>query len=77
MKRNDVFGWVGVIMILIAFTLTTLEIIHPKTLVYGLLNFVGALGIIISSYTKKDFQPVALNIIWLIVAAIGIVKALI
>ena len=77
MKRNDIFGWVGVTLILIAFTLTTLEIIHPKTLAYGLLNFIGALGIIVSSYTKKDMQPVALNVVWLVVAAIGIVKALV
>lgn len=76
MKQEDIVGWVGVLLILTAFTLTTLELISVKTLAYGLLNFAGALGIIISSYAKKDFQPVILNVIWLIVAMIGIIRSL-
>lgn len=77
MNEKDIIGWVGVLLILTAFTLTTFEIINVKTLAYGLLNFAGALGIIISSYAKKDFQPVILNVVWLLVASIGIIKSLI
>lgn len=76
MKRNDVIGWVGVLLILLAFALTTFEIINAKDIAYGLLNLFGALGIIISSYTKKDFQPVILNIAWLLVAITGIIRSL-
>jgi hypothetical protein len=76
MKRNDLLGWVGVALILSAFTLTTFELINPEEIIYGLLNFTGALGIMVSSYAKKDFQPVILNIIWLLVAAMGIVRSL-
>jgi hypothetical protein len=76
MKRNDVIGWVGVLLILAAFTLTTFGIINAENTTYGILNFLGALGIVISSYTKKDFQPVALNIIWLLIAAAGIIRSI-
>lgn len=76
MKRNDIVGWVGVLLILSAFILTTFGIINAKDIAYGLLNFVGALGIMISSYAKKDYQPVILNIVWLLVAAVGIIRSL-
>jgi len=76
MTRNDFLGWAGVLLILAAFILTTFSIINPETLIYGVLNFAGALGIIISSYAKKDFQPVLLNIVWLLIAMIGIVRSL-
>jgi branched-subunit amino acid ABC-type transport system permease component len=77
MKQKDVIGWAGVLLILAAFTLTTFGIINVKDVAYGVLNFFGALGIIISSYTKKDFQPVILNAIWLLVAVVGIIRSLI
>jgi paired small multidrug resistance pump len=76
MKHNDIIGWFGVLLILFAFALTTFEIIDAKNIAYGLLNFVGAFGIMISSYAKKDFQPVILNIVWLLVATIGIIRSL-
>lgn len=77
MKRNDIVGWAGVSFILLAFTLTTFGVIDAKDIGYGILNLFGALGIIVSSYAKKDFQPVILNIIWLLVATISIIRSLI
>jgi paired small multidrug resistance pump len=76
MKQKDIIGWTGVLLILVAFILTTFDIINAKDISYGVLNFVGALGIVISSYAKKDFQPVILNVIWLFVAALGIIRSL-
>ena len=74
MKRKDILGWVGVLFILTAFTLITFGYINASDIVYGILNLIGALGIIVSSYAKKDFQPIILNVVWLLVAAIGIIK---
>ncbi len=76
MKQKDIIGWIGVLLIVTAFILTTLELINAKHIMYGALNFIGALGIIVSSYAKRDFQPVILNVVWLIVASIGITKSL-
>lgn len=76
MNQKDMSGWIGVLLILTAFALTTFGVIDAENVAYGILNFVGALGIIISSYAKKDFQPVILNIAWLLVATIGIIRSL-
>ena len=36
----------------------------------------GAIGIIIVSFKKKAYQPAALNVVWLVIAAIAIIKSL-
>lgn len=74
MKLSQIAGWLGVILILLAYTLTTLEVIRSADLAAGLLNLFGAIGIIISSYPKRDFQPVILNAVWLLVAIIGLIQ---
>ncbi len=76
MKKKDLAGWIGVLLILTAFILATFGVINATDIAYGILNFIGALGIITSSFVKRDFQPVILNIVWLIVATIGIIRSL-
>jgi len=76
MKQKDIVGWFGVLMILLAFSLSTFDVIDTKSTIYGVMNITGALGIIISSYAKKDFQPVILNVVWLFVAVVGIIRSI-
>lgn len=73
---KNILGWLGVACILIAFILTTFNVITPTDVAYGILNALGAAGIIVSSSMKKDYQPVVLNTVWLIVALIGLIRAM-
>lgn len=75
-KNIELIGWIGVVMIVGAFALNTLAISRPDSLIYLLLNFVGSVAIIISSLSKKDYQPATLNIIWAVIAVIGLLRAL-
>jgi hypothetical protein len=76
MKPKEIIGWAGVLLILLAYILTTFGAIKPQEIIYGFLNFFGAISIITSSYGKRDFQPVLLNVVWLVVAAAGIIRSL-
>lgn len=73
---KQIIGWVGVALILGAYCLNVLGVLQAPDLAYGVINFLGAACIIISSYAKKDFQPVVLNTVWLIIAVIGIIRSL-
>ena len=76
-KRTlDIFGWIGVGMIIVAFLAVTVGWVKSEDLAYGALNAFGALAIIGSSYIKRDFQPVVLNIVWLLIAIFGIFRAI-
>ena len=73
----ELVGWYGVLAILAAFAMNSFAILSSQSFAYQLLNLTGALGIIISSLAKKDYQPVFLNIVWLIVAGIVLIKVVI
>lgn len=72
----DVFGWWGTIAIVGAYILNSFGIISAHSIYYQLLNLTGAAGIITVSLSKKVYQPVVLNTVWLIVAAVAIAKSL-
>ena len=74
---SEIEGWYGVSAILIAYSLISLSIINSSNIVYILLNFTGAIGLFYSSYKKKDYQPMILNIIWIIIAIISLIKLII
>jgi hypothetical protein len=76
MKLYELFGWIGVAFILIAYALNTFQVLDSADIKYVLLNIFGAVGIIWSSGVKKDFQPVALNVVWLVVAMIGLARTI-
>lgn len=67
----EALGWLGVGCIISAYALHTLAVIDAG-LWYQSLNLAGALGIVISSLDNKNYQPIALNLIWAGIALIGI-----
>jgi ADP-dependent phosphofructokinase/glucokinase len=72
----ETVGWLGVAAIVGAYSLVSFEVLEPSRLSFQLLNLGGAIGIIISSLSKKDYQPVVLNVIWLTVAATAIITVI-
>ena len=75
-KIIEIIEWSGVILILLAYIFISFEILTPKNIAYQLLNAVGAIFIMYGAYNKKDYQPVALNLVWLIIAIIAIINVL-
>ncbi len=69
----EALGWLGVSCIVSAYALTTTGVIS-NGLLYQSLNLIGAIGIIVSSLDNKNYQPIVLNLIWAVIAVIGIVS---
>jgi hypothetical protein len=76
-ELKDLIGWYGVMAILLAYTLLSFKALTPDSLPYQLLNLTGALGIMFEAYSKKDTQPVVLNIVWAFVALLAICRIVI
>ncbi|MEM6997762.1 MAG: hypothetical protein AAF413_02510 [Patescibacteria group bacterium] len=71
----EAIGWLGVVMIIGAYALSIFELIAISDRSYIGMNIAGSLGLIASSLHKKDMQPVALNIVWLIIALVAIMRS--
>jgi len=74
MDLNETAGWYGVIALLMAYGLVSFSLIQSNSVVYHFLNLTGALGIIAISLERKNYQPVALNAIWGIIAALALLR---
>lgn len=73
-KIIEVFGWYGVVAILSAYTLLNLGVIELRSVGYQILNLTGALAIMIDAHKDKNYQPVALNVVWFAIAAFGLIS---
>jgi len=73
---DEIVGFYGVIAILLAYALISFGVFTSSSILYYILNGTGALGIMFVSFKKKAYQPAVLNIIWTIVAIVGILNIL-
>jgi hypothetical protein len=68
----ELLGWYGAAAILAAYVLVSFAVLQPDGLTYQLLNGTGAVGIVIVSLHKRNYQPAALNAVWAVVAVVAI-----
>lgn len=76
-KLVEALGWYGAAAIITAYGLVSFQLLNPESTLYQLLNLTGALGIIADTYTKKDYQPLVLNIFWLAIAILALLRTFI
>ena len=69
----DIIGWIGMILMLLAYSLITLNKIKNGTL-YQVLNLIAALFMAIGLYPKNAWFSFTLQVFWAIVAIVAIVK---
>ncbi len=72
----ETIGWYGVFAILTAYILVSFQIIQSNTVIFQVLNFTGAIAIIVDAYNDKNYQPVVLNIIWAVIAFLALLRLL-
>lgn len=73
-KLFETIGWIGMVMILTAYALVNFHILSVDSITYQLLNIIGSFGIILVSYLRRNYQPMVLNIVWIIIGVISLVK---
>jgi hypothetical protein len=72
----DVIGWIGSIEILVAYGLNSYQKLRSDSMTFYFLNLTGGLCFILYSYYKGAFASTFINIVWVIIAAVGIGKVL-
>jgi hypothetical protein len=73
---SEALGWYGVAVILLAYVLVSFSVLVPDDVWYQALNFTGALGIVVDAWSQKNYQPAVLNVIWALVALLGLISML-
>ncbi len=76
MTFSDIMGSLGVAILLIAFLLNMLKIIKTESLVYSLLNLIGAGIACYASYLIHYFPFVILEGSWCLVSLVALIRKL-
>ncbi len=71
----DIVGMIGVILILIAYFLISTGRWSSTSVLFQLVNFVGAWLILFSLYFHWNLSSVVIEIAWVIISVIGIWRA--
>ncbi|MCR4326981.1 MAG: hypothetical protein NUV46_00170 [Nanoarchaeota archaeon] len=70
----DLVGWVGIILILLAYFLVSFNFVLGDSLIYQLINVFGCFGTFYNAYFKKSKPLMTLQIVWGLIALISIVR---
>lgn len=72
----SIFGWVGMIFIIFAYILFSTKRLKKDYVLYHLLNFLGAAGLIISTFITESWPALTLSLIFAVISIVYIVKIL-
>jgi hypothetical protein len=67
-------GWLGMILILVAYWLVSIRKITPTSNIYQFLNLLGAAFVIVNVAFHGALPSVALNVVWFLIALFGLAK---
>jgi hypothetical protein len=73
----DILGWIGSILVLVAFGLNSYEKVKADSWSYILLNLGGGILLIIYSTYKGAYANTFINVAWVIVALTTTLKILV
>ncbi|MCC3862045.1 CBU_0592 family membrane protein [Pseudemcibacter aquimaris] len=72
----DIIGMTGVVMILVVYSLVQLDRMDVKSLLYSLVNALGAIFILISLTVSFNMASFVIEIAWLMISLFGIFQAI-
>jgi len=72
----DIIGWLGGILVVIAYFMNTTGRMDARNTWYQLLNLAGSIFLIINTGIVGAYPSTAVNIIWVFIAISGLAKSL-
>ena len=70
----EIAGWGGMILVLIAYFLSSTGRLKNESAFYHWINFFGAIGIIINAYYKTAWAVMTMDVIWAGIAIAGLLR---
>jgi hypothetical protein len=70
----DAIGMLGTLLVLVAYYLLQLEYTDPRGLAYNMINFLGAVFLLVSLYFNFNLASVVMEVFWIGASLIGLWK---
>jgi hypothetical protein len=72
----DILGWLGSLLVVVAYGLNSYQKIKSDSLVFYTLNILGGIFLVIYSVDKAAFANTFVNIVWIAIAIPALIKFL-
>ena len=79
MKRMhfpELCGWIGTVLILAGYLLLSFHVLEVS-IAYQVLNVLGATGLAIAAFAKRDRPNTTVEVLWALIAAVALLKLLV
>ena len=73
----DLTGFIGVLLIIVAYLLLQLEKLPSTSPTYSLLNAAGALLVIVSLIFQFNLSAFIVEVFWFLISLVGLTKSLV
>ena len=70
----DLIGWIGSILVIVAYAMNIYKKLDSSSIAYYVMNIVGSGCLIINTIYHHAFPSTVVNIIWILIALIALVK---
>ena len=70
----EVVGWIGAILIVLAYGLLSAGKVASDSRLYQYMNIVGALGFVLNSGWNGAYPSAALNVVWIGIGGYGLLQ---
>jgi hypothetical protein len=74
MELVEIAGWIAMVLILLGYGLNSSGKISAQSATYSWINLVGGALFVWNTYVHQAFAPMLLNIIWVIIALVGLIR---
>ena len=71
---TEAIGWIGTVLIVLAYYLVSTNKINATSRNYQLLNLLGAIGVGFNVFYQAAWPAFTLNVVWSIIAIISLIK---
>ena len=61
----DIIGWIGAVLVLLAYALVSTNRVRAQSAVYQCLNIGGALGLVVNSGWNGAIPSAVVNLVWI------------
>ncbi|MEO0473944.1 MAG: hypothetical protein AAF206_30320 [Bacteroidota bacterium] len=70
----EILGWLGSLMIVVAYGLVSFKKIDAESLIYQWLNVLGSIGMIVITAYREAWPSTFVNVVWLFIGVPALVK---
>lgn len=70
----DITGWIGSILLIVAYWLNSQNKLSSQSLTYQILNVVGSMLLMVNTLYYGAYPSSALNLVWVTIGVIFLIK---